>query len=51
MHLQAAFLLAQEIGKFFVLNALASFKFNNSMTTRHENAVDLKTMLFLCISI
>jgi hypothetical protein len=55
MHLQAAFLFAQEIGKFFVLTALDLL--NRITQWRHNrknfriSAVDLETMLFLCISI
>ncbi len=37
MHLQAAFLFAQEIGKFFCINRIGSFKLNNSMTTQNKN--------------
>jgi hypothetical protein len=37
MHLQAAILFAQEIGKFFCINRLESFKFNISTTTQDEN--------------
>jgi uncharacterized membrane protein len=36
MHLQAAFLFAQEIGKVFALT-VRSFKLNNLMTTHHKN--------------
>ncbi len=37
MHLHAAFLFAQEIGKFFCVNCIGSFKLNNSRTTQHKN--------------
>jgi hypothetical protein len=36
MHLQATFLLAQEIGNFYA-NRIGSFKLINSMTTQHRN--------------
>jgi hypothetical protein len=36
MHLQAAFLFAQEIGN-FLHNRIGSYKMNNSMTTQHKN--------------
>ncbi len=55
MHLQAAILFAQEIGKFFALTALDLL---NWITPWRHNikmlklpAMDLETMLFLCISI
>jgi hypothetical protein len=37
MHLQAAILFAQEIGKFFCINRIGAFKLNISMMTRHKN--------------
>jgi hypothetical protein len=55
MHLQAAFLFAKEIGKFFALTTLDLLKWITQW--RHDikilkiSAVDLETMLFQCISI
>jgi hypothetical protein len=43
MHLQAAFLFAQEIGKFFCINCLESFKLNNSMTTQNKNFKNIRS--------
>ncbi len=55
MHLQAAFLFAQEIGKFFALTALDLL---NGITQWRYNikvlkilAVDLEAMFFQCLSI
>jgi hypothetical protein len=41
MHLQAAFLFAQEIGKFFALTALDLLNLNNSMMTQHKNFINI----------
>ncbi len=41
MHLQAAFLFTQEIGKFFALTALDLLKLNNSMMTQHKNFINI----------
>ncbi len=55
MHLQAVILFAQEIGKFFAITGLDLL--NWIIQWRHNikilkiSAVDLKTVLFLCISI
>ncbi len=55
MHLHAAFLFAREIGKFFALTALDLLnlitQLRHNIKTLQISAVDLKTMLFLCISI
>jgi hypothetical protein len=41
MHLQAAILFAQEIGKFFAFNRIGSSKLNNSMTTQYKNVKNI----------
>ncbi len=55
MHLQATFLFAQEIGKFFVLTALDLLnwitQWRHNIQILKISAVDLETMLFLCVSI
>ncbi len=55
MHLQAAFLFAQEIGKFFALTALDLLnwitQWRHNIKILKISAMDLETVLFLYIPI